>query len=192
MIIPLLAGDFKSFLPYTVKRRSRGTAVFIMYCCIGHLLFLTLMVTFFVIPQRFYDVRSMGRFLEECRDEITPDTLIISRGTDFHAVCYFFKRNDVYLLSPGELTYGMAYPEDKPRELLYSTGGRTEDDPRVGVRQFLKENPGRKVVMFFPASHFYRIRQQSGSFPDPVLVKKSIESDPETKKADGFVMVRFQ
>ena len=183
MLVLTLLGTAAAF---TEKKPARKLSYFIaavMPAFIG---------TFFVIPQRFYDVRSMGRFLEECRDEITPDTLIISRGTDFHAVCYFYKRNDVYLLSPGELTYGMAYPEDKPRELLYSTGGRTEDDPRVGVRQFLKENPGRKVVMFFPASHFYRIRQQSGSFPDPLLVKKSIESDPETKKADGFVMVRFQ
>ena len=147
--------------------------------------------TFLIIPQSVYDVRSPGKFLEECRDEITPDTLLISRGTDFHAVCCLYERNDVYLLSPGEETYGMGYPEDMHRELLYG-GGRKDGEPRIGLQQFLKENPGRKVMMFFPADHFYRIRLSSKSFPDPVSVKKSIESDPETKEARGYVMVRFQ
>lgn len=150
------------------------------------------LVSFLVIPQSIYDVRSPGKFLEECRDGITPDTLILSRGTDFHAVCCLYGRNDLYLLSPGEVTYGMGYPEDMHRELLYTAAGRKDGEPRIGIPQFLKENPGKKVVMFFPADHFYRIRLQSKAFPEPVSVKKSIGSDPETKEARGYVMVRFQ
>ena len=133
----------------------------------------------------------MGEFLEQCRDEITPDTLIISRGTEFHSVCYVFKRNDVYLLSPGELTYGLKYPDDIHRELLYS-GARKEGEPRVGIQTFIKENPGRKIVLIFPADHYYRIWGQKNAFPNLISVKKSIESDPETKEAKGYVLVRLQ
>ena len=147
--------------------------------------------SFLIIPQSVYDVRSPGKFLEECREDITPDTLLISRGTDFHAVCCLYERNDVYLLSPGEETYGMGYPEDMHRELLYS-GKPKDGKPQINVQEFIEANPGRKVVMFFPADHFYRIRQQFKVFPDPVSVRKSIESDPETKEARGYVMVRFQ
>ena len=146
----------------------------------------------FIIPQSFVDARCMGEFLEQCRDEITPDTLIISRGTEFHSVCYVFKRNDVYLLSPGELTYGLTYPEDVTRELLYTAGGRKEGEPRIGVQQFIRENPGRKIVLIFPADHYYRIWGQKNAFPNLISVKKSIESDPETKEAKGYVLVRLQ
>ena len=135
---------------------------------------------FLIVPQRVYDARCTGRFLEECRDEIDPDTLLIARGSNFHAVCCAYGRNDVYILSPGELTYGLKYPEDRHRDLEYSA-----------IPKLLEDNPGRKVVMFFPADHYYRLQSRS-IFPAPVFLRKSIESDPEDKDAEGQVMVRFQ
>jgi len=135
---------------------------------------------FFVVPQSIYDSRCMGQFLEECRDEITPDTLIIAKGSTCHAVCCAYERTDLYLLSPGELTYGVSYPEDKHRNVQYHLIGK-----------FLEENPGRKVVMFYPADRYYRLSQEN-KFPPALSVKKSIESDPEDKHAAGQVMVRFQ
>ena len=98
----------------------------------------------------------------------------------------------MYLLSPGELTYGLTYPEDVTRELLYTAGGRKEGEPRIGVQQFIRENPGRKIVLIFPADHYYRIWGQKNAFPNLISVKKSIESDPETKEAKGYVLVRLQ
>ena len=86
----------------------------------------------------------------------------------------------MYILSPGELTYGMKYPEDEPRDLKYSA-----------IQKLLEDNPGRKVVMFFPADHYYRLQARS-IFPTPVSIRKSLESDPEDKDAEGQVMVRFQ
>ena len=134
-------------------------------------------VAFFVVPKSFYDARSMDAFLEECRDEITPDTVIIAKGSCCHAVCCAYERNDLYIIAPGELTYGLNYPEDSPRDLGISH-----------LMQFIEENPGKKVVMFYSADRYYR----DDRFPPALSVKKSIPDDPEDKHAEGKVMVRFQ
>ena len=137
-------------------------------------------VAFFVVPKSFYDARTMDVFLEECRDEITPDTVIIAKGSCCQAVCCVYERNDIYIIAPGELTYGLSYPEDKHRDLAVHL-----------LKQFFAEHPGQKVVMFFSADRYYRLCQEN-KFPPALSVKKSIPDDPEDKHANGKVMVRFQ
>ena len=137
-------------------------------------------VAFFVVPKSFYDARTMDDFLEECRDEITSDTVIIAKGSCCQAVCCVYERNDIYIIAPGELTYGLSYPEDKHRDLAVHL-----------LKQFFAEHPGQKVVMFFSADRYYRLCQEN-KFPPALSVKKSIPDDPEDKHANGKVMVRFQ
>ena len=138
--------------------------------------------SFFAVPQHFYDTRCVTGFLAECGKEITPDTLVIAHGSNVHAVCYTFHRNDIFLNVPGELEYGLKdiYPEAEGREVIKSN-----------VRNFVKLHPGRKIVMFFPANRYY-YHKSVNILPEPIFVKKSIPDDPETKDADGMVFVRFQ
>ena len=138
----------------------------------------------FVVPQHFYDARSMDKFLEECRDEITSETLVIAHGSNLHAVCYAYHRNDLYVIFPGELTYGLTCKEAEEKD-------RIRNQAYTKVDKLLEANPGKKVVMFFPADRYYQ-HNANKAFPPALSVRKSIPSDPEDKHADGQVLVRFQ
>jgi 4-amino-4-deoxy-L-arabinose transferase len=63
----------------------------------------------FIIPEHSLELKAPGVFLEHYKDQITDDTLIISDGNIIRAVTWYFKRDDVYLISEGELDYGLKY-----------------------------------------------------------------------------------
>ncbi len=143
--------------------------------------------SYFVVPQSVNDARGMDEFLDECRDEITPDTIIIAHGSNLHAICFAYHRNDLYVIFPGELTYGLTCKEAEEKDRIRNQNVRE-------VQKLLDRNPGKKVVMFFPADRFYSHDARFADYPYPpaLSVKKSIPDDPEDKEADGQVFVRFQ
>ena len=56
--------------------------------------------------------------LDSERHHIDPDTIVVANTKTMHAVCYVYKRNDVYLFNDkGEVAYGLSYPEAKDRYL---------------------------------------------------------------------------
>jgi len=65
----------------------------------------------FIIPEQSLELKAPGILLEQYKDKITDDTLIISDGNVIRAVTWYFKRDDVYLISVGELDYGLKYPD---------------------------------------------------------------------------------
>jgi len=72
----------------------------------------------FAMPQQFADRRAPGDFLLQFSSRVTPETAIVTDSNLIHAVCWFFKRNDVYLLdSLGELEYGIGYEDSRQRAL---------------------------------------------------------------------------
>lgn len=169
---------FGTFAAFTEKKPSRKLSYFISA------VIPVFVASFFVVPEFVYNARSLDEFLEECRDEITPDTIIIAHGSNMHAVCLAYHRNDLYVLSPGEIEYGLTCKEaeekDKKRNLGY---GR--------VKKFVSANPDKKIVMFLPANRYYD-HVTKNLYPPPVSLKKSIPDDPEDRNADGVVMARFR
>ncbi len=169
---------FGTFAAFTEKKTSRKLSYFISAVIPAFI------ASYFVVPQSIYDARGMDEFLEECRDEITPDTIIIAHGSNLHAISLAYHRTDLYVIFPGELTYGLSCKEaeekDKKRNLPYNK-----------VQRLMNENPGKKVVMFFPADRYFE-HHESIVYPPAISVKKSIPDDPENKEADGQVLVRFQ
>lgn len=169
---------FGAIAAFTEKKPARKLSYFLSTA------FPLFVASFFIVPQSVNDARSMDDFLEECRDEITPDTIVIAHGSNLHAICFAYHRTDLYVIFPGELTYGLSCKEaeekDKKRNLPYSH-----------VQRLMNENPGKKVVMFFPADRYYD-HHPSISYPPAISVKKSIPGDPEDKHANGQVLVRFQ
>ena len=128
----------------------------------------------------------MDKFVEECRDEITPDTVIIAHGSNLHAICYAYHRNDLYVIFPGELTYGLTCKEAEEKDRIRNQSVRE-------IPKLLNDNPGKKVVMFFPANRYYdHYNRHKFHLPPAISIRKSIPSDPEDKHADGQVMVQFQ
>jgi 4-amino-4-deoxy-L-arabinose transferase len=65
----------------------------------------------FVLPEQAIELKSPGAILEQYKNQVTSDTLIISDGNVIRAVDWYFDRDNVYLISPGELDYGLSYPD---------------------------------------------------------------------------------
>ncbi len=143
--------------------------------------------SYFIVPQSVNDARAMDDFLEECREEITPDTVVIAHGSNVHAICLAYHRTDLYVIFPGELTYGLTCKEAEEKDRIRNQAFNL-------VQELLDANPGKKVVMIFPADRYFNhdIQHPDLPFPPAISVKKSIPDDPEDKNADGQVMVRFQ
>lgn len=151
------------------------------------------LISYFVVPQEFYDTRCLTSFFADCKKvalpdgeefEITPDTLIIAHGSNVHAVCYTFHRNDVVMNVAGELDYALKRPD----------AGEFREVKNNSVKNYVDKYPdkSRPIVMFFPANRYYD-HKAKGLLPAKILFeRKSIPTDPETKKADGIVFARFQ
>ncbi len=69
----------------------------------------------FVIPNTTRASKMPGEALAALAAGLTADALVVSDGVFVHAVGWTLKRDDIYLLSPGELQYGLSYPEDHSR-----------------------------------------------------------------------------
>lgn len=57
-------------------------------------------------------------FLESEQSHIDPDTILIGNPKTTHALCYVYKRDDVYLFrGKSEFAYGLSYPDSEDRYL---------------------------------------------------------------------------
>ena len=176
LFIALVLALFGAAAAFAEKKPSRKLSYFLV------LVISAFIASYFVVPQHFYDTRCVTSFIAECGKEITPDTLIIAHGSNVHAVCYTFHRNDVVMNVPGELEYGLSCEDAGDREVKHSY-----------VKKFVDNYPdkNRRIVMFFPANRYYDHKAKN-ILPEPIFERKSIQSDPETKKAEGMVFARFQ
>ena len=172
---------FGAFAAFTEKKPARKLSYFLSAVLPAFI------ASYFVVPQSVNDARGMDEFLEECRDEITPDTVVIAHGSNLHAICFAYHRNDLYVIFPGELTYGLTCKEAEEKD-------RIRNQPFNQVKKLMDAHPGQKVVMIFPADRYFNhdVQHPSHPFPPAISVKKSIPDDPENKEADGQVFVRFQ
>ncbi len=72
----------------------------------------------FMMPDLTIEHKAPGAFLLQHKDKVTPHTLLVSDEDPMGAVCWFYKRDDVYLLGGGgELSYGLSYKDAKHRWL---------------------------------------------------------------------------
>lgn len=68
------------------------------------------------LPQWLLDSKAPAGFLA-ADVAVGADTVLISDSSLFGAVAWSFGRDDVYVLSEGEIAYGLAYPESRHRSL---------------------------------------------------------------------------
>lgn len=76
-----------------------------------------LFVTSFTVPNEKLRDKSPGQQLMQYRDQVTEHAIVISDKSLVHAVAWYLKRDDIYLISKGELNYGLGYPEARHRYL---------------------------------------------------------------------------
>jgi 4-amino-4-deoxy-L-arabinose transferase len=93
---------------------ARPAARFAAIAGVGVAFFLPLDVA---LPQRALDAVAPSTAVEHYA--ATPrDTVLVSDDWLFGAVTWVLKRDDVYVVSAGEIEYGMSYPESRHRKLV--------------------------------------------------------------------------
>jgi 4-amino-4-deoxy-L-arabinose transferase len=98
---------------FALAARSRGLRLGAITVS-GVALFLPLHFAF--LPRAHIDGKIPADYLAE-ELQVGPDTILISDAPYFGSVAWSFKRDDVYVLSEGEISYGLAYPESRHRSL---------------------------------------------------------------------------
>ena len=110
-----------------------------------------------------------GSFLMNNSNRVSPDNVLVTDGL-VRSACWFYKRNDVYILNgAGELDYGLKYDDSKHRLL---TVGQ--------FKKLIAGDQGKKGVILITETKDY-IRYK------PVLPKPVYEDI-----SGRFAFVRFE
>jgi 4-amino-4-deoxy-L-arabinose transferase len=97
------------------------------------------------LPQQVEDSKAPEAFLHSVSGQLTPDTVLITDSSMVHAVAWVYKRTDSYLLSHGELAYGLNYPDAKHRFIS-----------EEGFKQFIAEHQGKHpIAIIYRGDQFY-------------------------------------
>jgi 4-amino-4-deoxy-L-arabinose transferase len=103
----------------------------------------------FALPDSAIPSRAPGAFLLSHQADLTPETLIVSDQKPFQAVCWFFKRSDLFFLeSCGELKYGIKYEDSKHRMLDLK-----------GLLKLIRTRSG-KVLLIISAERYEKIEER--------------------------------
>jgi 4-amino-4-deoxy-L-arabinose transferase len=88
----------------------------LLLCCVAPVLFFA--AAPYLLPQQLFDGKAPGHFLAKYASNLPADAPIVTDRYSVSAVCWYLRRNDVYLLgSPGELLHGTSYADSTHRLL---------------------------------------------------------------------------
>ena len=124
----------------------------------------------FILPDHVMEERAPENILLRNRDMVHPETMVVTGDHLVHSVCWFYKRNNVYLLeTSGEHRYGLKRDHSNPSRLLTIKE----------LKDIIKRSLGKhRVVLFLKLKYYMKKRDQ--------LPK------PEYEDVDnGFVFLRF-
>ncbi len=142
---------FFILLCFWAFRSQRGKEKVLLFGLAPLLLYF---VAHFIIPDPIIEEKAPGPLLEQHKQDICDDDLIISDENTIRAVCWYLQRSDVYVLEfTGELDYGLSYKDADGRLL----------DIRTAV-DLINRNRG-KTVLAARVKNIHRWRDQ---LPEPV------------------------
>ena len=98
----------------------------------------------FIIPDQLAMQKAPGAFLLRHADRIQADTIIVSDSHLVGAVCWYYKRNDIFLLSRGELKYGLGYADSRHRLV---------NDEQID--DLVRKSSGKKSLVLITGRKFY-------------------------------------
>jgi 4-amino-4-deoxy-L-arabinose transferase len=123
------------------------------------------------MPSALVAEQSPGAFFETNRSMVTADTVLASSGPPVGAVCWSFKRRDVYVVEGGgELDYGLSWTDSRHRHLSL-------DD----LRALIDQQKGAHPVVLVADSKRYE------KWKEKLPVPKDIKSD----NLKDYVMARY-
>jgi 4-amino-4-deoxy-L-arabinose transferase len=168
--------------PWKTVTAVNGLFFFILFCfwvfksqrkdkvfLFGLAPFLLFFTGHFIIPDPTIAAKAPGPLLEQHKQDVGDDVVIISDKNTIRAVCWYLQRNDVYVLGcGGELDYGLSYKDADGRLI----------DIRSAL-DLINRNPG-KTVLIAMDKNISRWRDQ---LPQPVFQDKNGPS--------GYVFWRY-
>ena len=157
-----------AFLLISAVRVSNSKTKLMLVGCSPLLL---LLGSNFIMPDLTLEHKAPGTFLLKNAHKIKTDTMLVSDEDPMGAVCWFYKRDDVYLLEGGgEVSYGLNYEDAKFRSL--------------NLKQFkdlLLQNAEKGRVVLIAKSRKY-MRWKQG-LPEPLYEDSNGEG--------GYVFVQY-
>jgi 4-amino-4-deoxy-L-arabinose transferase len=145
----------------------------LILCCIapGFVMF----ASHFIIPDRLKSGKMPGQFLMGHSDRISSFDIIVSDNSLTPAVCWLFKRDDIYLVGrSGEFEYGLSYNGLKHRKI----------DP-AEFRDFIERNSKwEKIILITSVKHYDDYKKM---LPNPSYEESScdfvfVEYEPSVPK----------
>ncbi|MBU0767708.1 MAG: phospholipid carrier-dependent glycosyltransferase, partial [Proteobacteria bacterium] len=131
----------------------------------------------FVMPDVTLQHKTPEKFLLRYSELVRPDTILVSDEDQVRAVCWFYKRNDVYLFAGGgELMYGLKYNDSKGRLLTIDR-----------FNMLVKRYPGRVVAVF----NFRNYESLKGKLPKPLFLETNVKNTSDIMPKDGFVFATY-
>jgi 4-amino-4-deoxy-L-arabinose transferase len=157
-----------AFLLIFTARASNSKTKLMLVGCSPLFLFLG---SNFIIPDLTLEHKAPGTFLLKNAHKIKTDTMLVADEDPMGAVCWFYKRDDVYLLEGGgEVSYGLNYEDAKSRSL--------------NLRQFkdlvLQNAEKGRVVLIAKSRKYMRWKQ---SLPEPLY--------EDSNGKGGYVFVQY-
>jgi 4-amino-4-deoxy-L-arabinose transferase len=133
--------------------------------------------TSFILPAMTLQTKTPGKILLQYSNLVRPDTILVSDENQIRAVCWFYKRNDVYVVgATGELMYGFTYKDSKKRLLTID-----------GFNALVKKNPGRIVAVF----NYELYQAWKKKLPKPSMLKTNAMHGSDIIPKDGFVIATY-
>ena len=133
--------------------------------------------TSFILPDAMLQQKTPGKILLQYSNLVRPDTILVSDEDQVRAVCWFYKRNDVYLLAGGgELMYGLKYNDSKSRLLTIDR-----------FNALAQRYPGHIVAVF----NFQKYESLKGKLSKPLFLETNVKNTSDIMPKDGFVFAKY-
>ena len=139
----------------------------LIHCCLAPLM--VLFCVHFVMPDKFKTAKMPENFLLQNSCRISSDSILVSDNYLMPAVCWVYKRDNVYLLDrAGEFAYGLSYNDEEHKLIAVDK-----------FSDFIMENSKHnKVVLITTKKRYDDYRE--------------VLPNPKNQVMDcGFVMVEF-
>ena len=137
--------------PWKVMLAIDGIAFFLLFCLwtlksrrgkekvlvFGMAPLLFFFVLHFVVPDPTSEAKSPGPLLEKYKSGIDDQDIVLSDNDSIRAVCWYLRRNDVYVIDrAGELAYGLGWKDADGRLL-----------GKQSVADLIRKNQGKTVLI---------------------------------------------
>ena len=157
-----------AFLLISAVRASSSKAKLILVGCAP---LLVLFGSSFIMPDLTLEHKAPGALLLKNAHKIRTDTVLVSDEDPMGAVCWFYKRDDVYLLEGGgEVSYGLNYEDAKYRSLNLEK-----------FKDLINKTAGKEGVVLVAKSKKYT--QWKQRLPKPVY--------EDSNGKGGYVFVQY-